>query len=143
MLRAQYHARPGPDGLQAWDVRQLIALAAQQGLQPHWVALADIAELDENYWYAPGAGDAHLPTPRALAEHMRLVQAADTAYPILLCAQGRLMDGMHRVLQRLLQGESHVWALRFAQTPPPDHVGQPLDALPYDDDVDAADQPRA
>ena len=46
-IRPQYHLRPGPQGLQAWDVRQLIALAAAQKLQPRWVPLATIAELDQ------------------------------------------------------------------------------------------------
>ncbi|GAB2487985.1 hypothetical protein GCM10027082_44130 [Comamonas humi] len=130
-LRAQYHFRPGPQGLQAWDVRRLVALAAP--LAPRWVPLSAIAELDEPYWFSEH--DPH-PTTRALAEHMRLVQQADTAYPIVLCAEGRVMDGMHRVVRRLLDGHDTVLAVQFAATPPPDHLDADPDALPYDDQDD-------
>ena len=127
----QYHLRPGPQGLQAWDVRKLIALAAAQQLQPQWVPLADIAELDQRYWFTEPGDD---PTPRAIAQHLKLVNAADTAYPILLDAEGRLMDGMHRVVKRLAQGHSTIWAVRLPTTPPPDFVGVAADDLPYDDE---------
>ena len=111
-------------------MRQLIALAASQQLQPRPVALADIAELDQRYWFSE-PGDA--PTPRAIAEHMKLVHAADTAYPILLDAEGRLMDGMHRAVKRLVQGHSDILALQFSSTPEPHFVGIAADDLPYDD----------
>ena len=129
-IRPQYHLRPGPQGLQAWDVRQLIALAAAQKLQPRWVPLATIAELDQRYWFTE-PGDS--PTPRAIAEHMKLVEAADTAYPVLLDAEGRLMDGMHRAVKRLVQGHGDIWALQFASTPAPHFVGVAADDLPYEE----------
>ena len=130
-IRPQYHMRPSPQGLQAWDVRKLIALASFQQLEPTWVALAQITELDQRYWFTE-PGDE--PTPRAIAEHLKLVEAADTAYPILLDAEGRLMDGMHRAVKRLAQGHSTIWALQFVQTPAPDFVGVAADDLPYDDE---------
>lgn len=129
-IRPQYHLRPGPQGLQAWDVRKLIELAAAQQLQPRLVALSAIAELDQCYWFSE-PGDK--PTPRAIAEHMKLVEAADTAYPILLDAEGRLMDGMHRAVKRLVQGHEDILALRLHVTPAPDFVGVNPDDLPYDD----------
>ena len=122
--------RPSPQGLLAWDVRKLIALAAEQKLQPRWVALTEIAELDLRYWFSE-AGDE--PTPRAIAEHLKLVHAANTSYPILLDAQGRLMDGMHRAVKRLSQGHSDIWAIRFNNTPAPDFVGVSADDLPYEE----------
>lgn len=127
-LRAQYHFRPGPQGLQAWDVRRLIALAAP--LAPRWVPLTAITELDEPYWFS---ASEPRPTTRALADHMRLVQQADTAYPIVLCAQGRVMDGMHRVVRRLIDGHDAVLAVQFDQTPPPDYLNADPDQLPYED----------
>lgn len=128
-LRPQYHLRPSPQGLLAWDVRKLIALAAAQQLQPQWVPLAEIAELDQRYWFSE-PGDE--PTPRAIAEHLKLVEAADTAYPIVLDAEGRLMDGMHRAVKRLSQGHDTIWALQLTTTPAPDFVGVAADDLPYD-----------
>lgn len=129
-LRPQYHLRASSQGLLAWDVRLLIAQAAAEQLPAHWVALSAIAELDERYWFTE-PGDE--PTPRAIAAHLQLVAAADTRYPILLDAQGRIMDGMHRVLQRLSQGHDSVWAQQFTTTPAPHFVGVPADQLPYGD----------
>ena len=129
-LRPQYHLRPSPQGLLAWDVRKLIALAAQQQIQPRWVALSDITELDQRYWFSE-PGDE--PTPRAIAEHLKLVEAADTAYPILLDAEGRLMDGMHRAVKRLVQGQQDILALQLPTTPAPDFIGVAADDLPYED----------
>ena len=129
-LRPQYHIRPSAQGPLAWDVRKLIALAEAQKLQPQQVLLSEIAELDQCYWFSE-PGDK--PTPRAIAEHMQLVDAADTAYPILLDAEGRLMDGMHRAVKRLVQGHQDILALRLSVTPAPDFVGVNPDDLPYDD----------
>ena len=111
-------------------MRKLIALAAQQQVQPRWVALSDIAELDQRYWFSEPDDE---PTPRAIAEHLKLVEAADTAYPILLDAEGRLMDGMHRAVKRLSQGHDTIWAQQLSTTPAPDFVGVAADDLPYEE----------
>ena len=129
-IRPQYHIRPSPQGPLAWDVRKLIAHAQTLQLQPRLVPLSAIAELDQRYWFSE-PGDE--PTPRAIAEHMRLVEAADTAYPILLDAEGRLMDGMHRAVKRLSQGHETIWAQQLSTTPAPDFVGVAADDLPYDE----------
>lgn len=127
-MRAQYHARPSPRGRLVWDVRRLVRRA--EGLPVEEVPLAEIRELDEPYWFG-AEGDA--PTVRAVAEHARLVEAADLGFPVVLCAEGRVMDGMHRVAKALLEGRATVPAVRFPETPPPDYVGVDLEALPYDD----------
>lgn len=125
-MRKQYHFRPSPRGLLAWDVDRLVALAA--GLPAQQVPLREIRELDEPYWF----GDER-PTCRAVADHARLMAEADLAYPIILCADGRVMDGMHRVARAYVEGREAVTAVRFARTPAPDYVGVDPDALPYDD----------
>jgi len=114
MLRKQYHFRKIGGDLYAWDVHRLIRLSASLASVPVWVA--DIPELDENWWYETAS---EVPTPRALAGHMQLVQQADLAYPILLCAEGRLMDGMHRLVRAVMEKRDHVQAIRFPQTPRP------------------------
>ena len=129
-IRPQYHIRPSPQGPLAWDVRKLIAYAQALQLQPRLVPLSAIAELDPRYWFSE-PGDE--PTPRAIAQHMRLVEAADTAYPILLDAEGRLIDGMHRAVKRLVQGQQDILALQLPTTPAPDFIGVAADDLPYED----------
>lgn len=60
------------------------------------------------------------------------MDAADLRWPFILGADGRVMDGMHRIAQALRLGRTHIAAVRFAQDPPSDHVGVDPAALPYD-----------
>jgi hypothetical protein len=124
-MRKQYHFRPGPNGLRAWDVDRLVALASDLPVIP--ISLSAIRELDEPYWY--GHGDA--PTCRSIAEHARLINEADESFPIILSSDGRVMDGMHRVVKAVMRGREAVPAKRFTTDPEPDYVGVEPDALPY------------
>ena len=56
---------------------------------------------------------------------------ADATIPILLGSDGRVMDGMHRVLRVLLEGGSAIPAKQFMVDPEPDYVGVNLEDLPY------------
>jgi hypothetical protein len=124
-MRKQYNFWPGADGLDAWDVDRLIRLSA--GLPVAAVPLAQIAELDSDYWFK----DGQAPTVRAVVEHARLIDEADVAYPVILAAEGRVMDGMHRIAKALLMGRDAVEAVRFTVTPEPDHRGVRPQDLPY------------
>jgi hypothetical protein len=97
-------------------------------LPSRWVPLGEIRELDEVRWFDR---DEERPTCRALLEHMRLVLASDTSFPVLLGSDGRVMDGMHRILKVALEGGATVEAKQFSVDPEPDHVGVDLDDLPY------------
>ena len=125
-MRKQYHFRPGPEGLRAWDVDRLVALS--EPLPVVRVPVAEIRELDEAYWFDHG----YAPTCRAVAEHARLINEADLSFPIILSADGRVMDGMHRVAKALIENVDDLPAKRFAQDPAPDHVGVAPDDLPYE-----------
>ena len=127
MIRSQYHLRPSKEGLLAWNIRRLIALSA--GLQVKPIALSRIDEVDENYWYA---FEGQLPTCRSILEHFRLIEETDPGYPIILDADGRLMDGMHRVCKAICRGDMHIPAVQFAETPEPDYVGRRPEDFPYD-----------
>jgi hypothetical protein len=127
-MRKQYHLRPSPRGLLAWDVHRLIALTETQGLPRIDVPITDIRELDECFWFQNG--DAS-PTCRAIAEHAKLIQETDLAYPIILSSDGRVMDGMHRVAKALMLGHETVMAVQFTEDPEPDYVGVPAEELPY------------
>ena len=59
------------------------------------------------------------------------MDACDLRWPIILSADGGVMDGMHRIAQALRLGHTHIAAVRFAVDPPPDHVGVDPDALDY------------
>ena len=123
MMRKQYHFRPGEAGLRAWDIDRLIALTTE--LEPALVPLASIREIDETYWGPPM-------TCRDVAEHARLISEADLRYPVILSSDGGVMDGMHRILKALIQGHSHIQAVRFLNDPEPDFVGLEPEQLTYD-----------
>src|SRR5215831_14062017 len=99
-LRKQYHFRPGPNGLHAWDVHRLLALA--EPLPIIEIPVSAIGELDETYWSIDGA----LLTCRDIAEHAKLINEADLAFPIILSSDGRVMDGMHRVAKALIENHT-------------------------------------
>jgi hypothetical protein len=127
-VRKQYHLRPSPAGLLAWDVHRLISLTRHL---PHIeVPLDSIRELDEPFWFQDGSEP---PTCRAVAEHARLIAETDLRYPIILGADGRVMDGMHRVAKAYLEGRSTILAVQLDHHPDPDFVGVDEAELPYDE----------
>lgn len=124
-MRKQYHLWPGESGVDAWDVDRLIALT--RDIPVEQVALADIHEVDSVYWF----DDWQPATVRKVVEHLRLVQAVDPAYPIILGPDGRVMDGMHRVARALLAGRTTITAVRLRVLPHPDYRGCRPEELPY------------
>lgn len=126
VVRKQYHFRPSPKGLHAWDVDRLIALAHNLPVQV--VPLDQVVELETNYWFDHG----YEPIVRAVVDHMRLIDEADLSYAIILDPDGRVMDGMHRVAKALLLGQATITAKRLWALPEPDYTDVQLDELPYD-----------
>ncbi|MEM7661911.1 MAG: hypothetical protein AAF292_06655 [Pseudomonadota bacterium] len=123
-MRKQYHFRPSQNGFFAWDVDRLVKLAA--ALPVETVPLSQIAEIDEPYWFYTGDE----PTCRVLSEHFQLMTEADLSYPIILCAEGRVMDGMHRVTKALAAGQADIQCVRFRETPGADFTDvQPKDVF--------------
>ena len=122
-MRKQYYLRPSPRGLLAWDVDRLVELSRH--LPVRTIALSELRELDEP------VGDASRPlTWWSLVEHVRLIDEAEPSYPIILAADGAIMDGRHRVAKALRAGLAAVLAVRFEADPEPDFVGREPDELP-------------
>ena len=126
-LRKQYYFRPSKNGYAAWDVDKLILLSKDLAVQQ--VPISTIKELDEPHWYG---GEGDVATCRSIVAHIRLIQEADLSYPIILSAEGRVMDGMHRVSKASLQEQQTIAAVQFAETPKPDYIDVYPDDLPYD-----------
>lgn len=59
---------------------------------------------------------------RELVGHMKSVQNADLSYPIILDEDGEIMDGRHRLMKALLNGEETIKAVRFETNPAPCRV---------------------
>jgi hypothetical protein len=115
-VRKQYHFWPGGNGCDAWDVDRLIRLST--GLPVIEVPLAAIAEIDSVYWFD---GKNEQPTVRKVVEHARLISEVDTSYPVILGPDGRVMDGMHRIARRMLDGHLTIKARQFSVLPEPDY----------------------
>lgn len=124
-IRQQYHFRESTAGLLAWDVLKLVKLSTD--FQVVQVSLSDIQELKEAYWF--GLGEA--PTCESIAQHSKLIFEADLSYPIILCPEGRIMDGMHRVCKAYIHGHDTVLAVKFGELPEPDYIGKQPNELPY------------
>ncbi|WP_126976170.1 hypothetical protein [Frigidibacter oleivorans] len=128
-MRKQYHTRTVGGERHTWDVHRLVRLS--RGVPVEWIAIESLAEIDTLWWYQ---GEDRFPTPRSIAVHLRLVAEADLKWPILICGEGRLMDGMHRVLKALVEDRCKIAAIRLNPTPEPDFVNVDLQALPYPDE---------
>jgi hypothetical protein len=124
VMRKQYFFRDSPRGLLAWDVDRLVTLSAR--LPRCRVPLSHIRELDE-----PWSGLDDPPSWRSLVAHVRLMDDADLAFPIILASDGTVMDGMHRVAKALRLGLEDVEAVRSPEDPPPEHVDRGPGDLPY------------
>ena len=90
------------------------------------VPMDQIGELDR-LW----TGDDDPPTWRGLVEHMRLIADADLSFPIIISANGEIMDGRHRLAKAALQKLDAIVAVQFEEDPEPDYVGVPPEDLPY------------
>jgi hypothetical protein len=123
-VRKQYFFRNSAKGILAWDVDHLITGSA--AFERRRVPLSSIREL----WQA-WSGDGEAQTWDELIAHVRLIEAADLSFPIILAADGSVMDGMHRVVKAVLAGADHITAVQFDTDPPPDFVGRGPDDLPY------------
>ena len=126
-MRKHYYFRPNGDAFDAWDVERLVDLSVDLPVME--ISLDAIAEIDSVYWIG---ADGSSPTVRILVRHMELVKGADLSFPVIIGADGHVMDGMHRVAKSLLLGRKTVRAVRFVEQPCPDHVGIRPEDLPYD-----------
>jgi len=122
-MRKQYYFRESDRGLLAWDVDRLVELS--RAFPRKRILLSEISELDQPW------GDNGGTSWRSIIEHMQLISEADLSYPIILAANGDVMDGRHRIAKAALEGRSDIEAVQFETDPEPDHVGIEPDDLPY------------
>ncbi len=99
-----------------WYTENLWSKASE--LRQFDAELSSIKELDEDCWF----NLEKKPTLREIAGHCQRIQAATSEWPIILNADGSLMDGGHRVCKALLEGRKTIRAVRFESMPDPDEV---------------------
>jgi hypothetical protein len=99
-----------------WYTGRLWHLARDLPVQT--IAVAAVPELDQDCWF----GSSHVPTCRTVAQHAQRIWNADLAYPIILSADGGLMDGGHRLAKAWLLGLPNIQAVQFTIDPEPDYI---------------------
>ena len=125
-MRQQYHFRESTNGYFAWDVFRLLELS--KDLEIIQVPIDQIKELDEEYWYG---SDENIASCRSVLGHAKLIEETDLAYPIILCHEGRVMDGMHRVCKAVMKGREEISAVKFKTYIEPDYVDVQAKDLSY------------
>lgn len=113
---AQKHSTVRNGKRLVWHTEKLWALSAH--LVPFEIEIAAIGELDRDCWF--GAGKK--PTLREVARHCRQINDASLDQPIILNADGSLMDGGHRLCKALLEGKKTIKAVQFSTMPEPDEI---------------------
>ena len=108
------HSRAVPGGRAFYLTERLWQLA--EGLPVEAVPIDTIKEFDEDCWFG-----GRSVTCRMVARHADLIQKADLSYPVILSADGRLMDGGHRISKAWLSGLTTIDAVRFPVDPEPDY----------------------
>ncbi|MDT4855300.1 hypothetical protein FQZ97_896460 [compost metagenome] len=116
MAAAEKHSTIRDGKRFVWYTERLWSEA--QTLTSFEVDLSSIRELDQDCWFGTG----RKPTLREVAGHCQRIQAANLEWPIILNADGSLMDGGHRVCKALLAGHTTIRAVQFAVMPEPDEI---------------------
>src|SRR5262249_51227037 len=108
---ADKHSRLTSEGRVVWFVERLWYLARELPLQQ--IPIDQIPEFDQNCWFGPTAP----PTCRTVADHARRIFEADLRYPVILSAEGYLMDGGHRIAKAYLLNMREVPVVQFLLDP--------------------------
>ena len=98
-----------------WYTEKLWILSRE--LSTFEIDISSIKELDEDCWFGEKK-----PTLREIARHCKKIDDASLKYPIILNADGSLMDGGHRLCKAILQGRKTIKAVQFTSMPEPDEI---------------------
>ena len=115
MEQRTYSDEQGDGTVLAWEVEQLWEITKSFPIKS--VPLGEIGDFDLVTWFDSGQ---HLPTCRAVTEHARKIMAAEFEHPVILSADGHVMDGMHRIAKAWLLGHETIEAVQFDEDPEPD-----------------------
>jgi hypothetical protein len=123
--RSAYHFWPGMTGFDAWRVDRLIDLSREFPVED--VELESIRDVDSINGFE---GQDAVPPVKSIGDHLRMIQEADPSVPVILAPDGRVMDGMHRIVRATVEGRTTIKAVRFTTLPPPDFTDCDPQQLP-------------
>lgn len=96
---------------QSWFVKYLLAEVELRGLKPF---KAPINLIDKSYWPWDDLNSTY-----DLVELIKHCQSVDKTKPVILNADGALMDGHHRIVKAMLDGDKEILAVQFDTIPTP------------------------
>jgi hypothetical protein len=100
-----------------WQVGQLIQ--ACRGLPVRQMLVSDLLPLIINgSWFGP---DEKV-TIGKVVPHFRRILSVDLLFPVILSADGRVMDGSHRIVAASVKGIGTVDVVQFNQDPMPGYT---------------------
>ena len=86
-----------------------------QALPVKAVPIDSIPAFDQVTWFG------YLePTCRRVTEHAKRIQQATFEHPVILSAEGYVMDGMHRICKAHMLEMTTIQAVQFSVNPEPD-----------------------
>jgi hypothetical protein len=111
--------------LATWQTDQCIAIADDAWLVTNlWEAAKDLpvyevplVGMDLSIIPWSGVGDNFL----ELLAHVKLIQDADMSHPVILCPDGTVADGRHRIAHAVVNGHSTIKIQRLLVMPEPDY----------------------
>jgi hypothetical protein len=124
-MKKKYYTREVNGDTLIWDVDKLVKLS--EHYLPKEVMLESIDELDENYWFQD---KKEIPSVREIANHIDYADKTSLKYPVILSSDGKVMEGMHRVLKALMKGKDTIKIVQFLEDPEPDYKNKKLNKLP-------------
>ncbi len=113
-MTKRHFADLGDDGTnRIWYTERLWELAKELPVKD--VPIESIPAFDQVAWFGYVE-----PTCRRVAEHAKRISEATFDHPVILSAEGYVMDGMHRICKAYLLEMKTVSAVQFAVNPEPD-----------------------
>ena len=100
-----------------WTVEHLILLSSE--LAHKFVKVETVLKtIRSGKWFQQGQA----PTIGDVLDHIERAMNAEAKYPIILSAEGRVMDGAHRIVAASIRGEIEIAAVQFTVNPKPQYV---------------------
>ena len=118
MSEKHTHSRTINGETHIWDVESLWVLS--QNLPVKRMLVENVPNLDDWVWEYKDESVS----VRGIVGHCQRIIEADLSYPIILCPNGEVMDGYHRVAKCLLKGLDDIRFVQFEEIPTPTQINR-------------------
>jgi hypothetical protein len=115
-LRQQYHFREIDNKVHIWDVNKLIKATDLKKSQK--VSLSHF----EDEYYSDYWSKSKTLTCYDISIHSKLINEANLSFPVIVCPDMKMIDGMHRVCKAFLSGQKFIDAIVLDRLPSPDFI---------------------